>query len=178
MKSPPKVKKTRIAMKSPPNVSKSATTKFLRSKWRNAAGELIYPLSEEYKAWRRERKARERASCELIVKEAKERWGPEWTFSWYKVGQLLHLIFGVAIDQMRETRRSFNLAGMVLLKPKVIKECKDRTMKNPATGRPCWITWKPARSSVKVKPLKSLTRMAMLRDPHFLKRAEERHGKI
>ena len=163
MKSPPKVSKSATSMTSPPKVSKSATTKKSPCQlWRDAKA----------------RRARENTSTRLIAKAAKELFGHKWTLTPGEVRKLLDLIFRVAIDQMRETRRSFNLAGMVLLKPKVIKECKDRIMKNPATGRNCWITWKPARSSVTVKPLKSLTRMAMLRDPHFLKRAEERHGKI
>ena len=165
-------------MKSPPKVSKSETTRVGRSEEDKAWYRKGRPFSEEYKKWVTEMAARERASCELIAREARERLGWGRALTSLNVKQLLQLSFAVAIDQMRETRRSFNLAGMVLLKPKVIKECKDRIMKNPATGRPCWITWKPARSSVTVKPLKSLTRMAMLRDPHFLKRAEERHGKI
>ena len=116
MKSPPKVKKTRIAMKSPPKVSKSVTTGVGRSEEDKAWYRKGRPFSEEYKKWVTEMAARERASCELIAREALVRWGPEWTFTWYNVQQLLKLIFEVAIDQMRETQEPFNLGGLVLLK--------------------------------------------------------------
>ena len=152
-------------MKSPPKVSKSATTKFLRSKWCNAAGELIFPLSVECKAWFRERRARERASCELIVKKAKERWGPEWTFPWYKVEQLLHLIFGVAIDQMIKTQKPFNLAGLLLLKTtsKVVKARKDAKI-NTNTGRHSVATYEPQIRFIPMKWMKHhMVRLSELR---------------
>ena len=159
MKSPPKVSKSATSTTSPPKVSKSATTKKSPCQlWRDAKA----------------RRAREKASTRLIAKAAKELFGYKWTLTPGEVRKLLDLIFRVAIDQMRETRRSFNLAGMVLLKPKVIKECKDAIMKNPATGRDCVVEYKPARSGIRVKPLKWPKTMVMLRDPHFLKRAEVR----
>ena len=160
-------------MKSPPKVSKSATTMKAPSKVSNAATAMKSP-SKEFKAARRARRAREKSATQLIAKEAKELVGPKWTLTPYEVRKLLGLIFALAIDQMRETRRSFNLAGLLLLKPKVIKECKDAIMKNPATGRDCVVEYKPARSGIRVKPLKWLKTMVMLRDPHFLKRAEVR----
>ena len=74
--------------------------------------------------------------------------------------QLLHLIFGVAIDQMRETQEPFNLAGLLLLKTnfKVVKERKNAKI-NTNTGRRSVPTYEP---QIRVTPLKKLQEMVRL----------------
>ena len=63
-------------------------------------------------------------SCELIATEAREKIGPEWTYSWQNVKQLLDISFEVAIGQMKETQDAFDLAGLVVLRTnfKVVEE--------------------------------------------------------
>ena len=103
MKSPPKVKTTKIAMKSPPKVSKSETTRVRRPK--------------KYKAWCIDKAVRVYKSCELIATEAREKIGPEWTYSWQNVKQLLDISFEVVLGQMKETQDAFELAGLVVVRP-------------------------------------------------------------
>ena len=56
-------------------------------------------------------------SCELIAREAREKIGPEWTYSWQNVKQLLDISFEVALGQMKETQEPFDLAGLVVVRP-------------------------------------------------------------
>ena len=56
-------------------------------------------------------------SCELIAREAREKIGPEWTYSWQNVKQLLDISFEVALGQMKETQEAFDLAGLVVVRP-------------------------------------------------------------
>ena len=104
-------------MKSPPKVSKSETTRVGRSEEDKAWYRKGRPFSEEYKKWVTEMAARERASCELIAREAREKIGPEWTYSWQNVKQLLDISFEVALGQMKETQEAFDLAGLVVVRP-------------------------------------------------------------
>ena len=73
-------------------------------------------------------KAREKSAIQEIALRAKGWFGPRCDLHPKEVRKLLNIIFRLAIDTMRETRRPFNLAGLLLLKPKVIKECKDAIM--------------------------------------------------
>ena len=88
-------------MKSPPKVSKSETTRVRRPK--------------KYKAWCIDKAVRVYKSCELIATEAREKIGPEWTYSWQNVKQLLDISFEVALGQMKETQDAFELAGLVAM---------------------------------------------------------------
>ena len=54
-------------------------------------------------------------SCELIATEAREKIGPEWTYSWQNVKQLLDISFEVVLGQMKETQDAFELAGLVAM---------------------------------------------------------------
>ena len=109
-------------------------------------------------------RARKPSATELIAREVKLDDGPIWRRPTAgEVRNILKIIFRVAVDQMLKTGK-FNLAGMLLLKPKVVYACNECYMTNPATKRVCIVSAKPRRKTVIATPLIRLKQMITCRD--------------
>ena len=67
-------------------------------------------------------------------------------------------IFTLAVEQMKKSGK-FNLAGMFILKLKARPATMTRKGVNPLTKEPCVFKGKPASKTIKVRPLKKLSKL-------------------
>ena len=108
-------------------------------------------------------KCRKKSPAQQIAAMSNLKFGRRFLLKPRDVLDLFEGIFNLALDQMNKSG-SFNLVGMLHLKPKVIPGTEEHWIVNPNTGNPCIVVAKPARTTVTTKPLAKLRHMIALRD--------------
>ena len=96
-------------------------------------------------------KCRDKSPAQQIAAMANLKFGRRLHLKPRDVLDLMEAIFHVAVDQMNKSG-SFNLVGMLRLKPKVTPATGEQWIVNPNTKNPCVVVAKPARTTVTAKP--------------------------